>query len=403
MAAEGKNMTEEEGFPEWENPLSEIHAVAAESDQRVNELQSFPERLNRYHVARRRALLMADYSAQMGDAKLAKLLHSCGSYLVFRQYYTVSKVRLHAASFCRKHLLCPFCAIRRGAKMVNRYHQRVKAVQALKPHLRPYMVTLTVKDGPDLLERFNHLTSAMQRYSQQRRDYLKGRGPHVEMSKADGVCGSYEFKRGSGSGLWHPHVHMVWLCSTPPDARKLSQEWLHLTGDSFIVDARPLEGEGVDGFCEVFKYAVKFSDLPLADNWAGAQVLQRRRLVFALGDLYGVKEPDTLTDDELALDDLPYLELFYRHTKDGYALVPERSQLDPDRAEPDPLEGLGFDADRRREFEEWNRQRLVQAEAEEADRLHQEAMQAVERLHWRELSERSEMTSGERWGAACLP
>lgn len=389
-------MTEEEGFPEWENP-STVSSLAAETEQGVTELEVFPARLERYHKARQRGLRMSKYTADMGDAKAARLLQACGSYLVFRQYYTVDRVRLHAASFCKKHLLCQLCAIRRGAKMVKRYHERVQAVRELKPDLRPYLVTVTVKDGSELLERFNHLTGAMRRYQEQRRNYLKGRGPHVEMAKACGVVGSYEFKRGSGSGLWHPHCHMVWLCSTPPDAAKLSREWQHLTGDSFIVDSRPIEGDGVEGFLEVFKYAVKFSDLPIEDNFEAAMTLQRRRLVFALGDLYGIPEVEDLADDPLALDDLPYLELFYRHTPGGYSLVPEKSQLDPQAGEPDPLEGLGFDEAKRAAFEQWNIQRLAAAEASEADHRRREALQMVERLQEAELWERWRMSDQERW------
>lgn len=62
---------------------------------------------------------------------------------------------------------------------------------------------------------------------------------------------------------------MIWLCREAPDARKLSEEWQHWTGDSFIVDVRPFHSDQdvVSGFFEVFKYALKFSELPLADNW----------------------------------------------------------------------------------------------------------------------------------------
>ena len=41
----------------------------------------------------------------------------------------------------------------------------------------------------------------------------------------------------------------------------LSREWHEITGDSFIVDVRPIsQDDPVSGFIEVFKYAVKFSD-----------------------------------------------------------------------------------------------------------------------------------------------
>ena len=57
---------------------------------------------------------------------------------------------------------------------------------------------------------------------------------------------------------------MIWLCSEAPDAHQLSREWKALTGDSFIVDVRPMHGE-IDGFLETFN-ALKFSDLELPDN-----------------------------------------------------------------------------------------------------------------------------------------
>ena len=78
-------------------------------------------------------------------------------YLLFRHYYTADLLRLHAASFCKRHLLCPLCAIRRGAKALKAYLDRWEVIRAENPRLKPFLVTLTVKDGDDLAERFRHL------------------------------------------------------------------------------------------------------------------------------------------------------------------------------------------------------------------------------------------------------
>ncbi|MFG4936873.1 hypothetical protein ACF0DY_32410, partial [Pseudomonas aeruginosa] len=69
----------------------------------------------------------------------------------------MDKIRLHAASFCKQHLICPLCAIRRGAKSLAAYLARYEVIRAQHPHLSPYLVTFTVKNGPDLAERFEHL------------------------------------------------------------------------------------------------------------------------------------------------------------------------------------------------------------------------------------------------------
>ena len=309
-----------------ENPLN-VDALAGETNQGADDATALPNRLSRYSKAHHRAVDMAHYAAAHDDVKLSAKLMGCGTHLLFRHYYTVDKVRLHAAYFCKKHLLCPLCAIRRGAKMVKQYMDRLQVIHSENPSLKPYLVTLTVKDGHDLGERFQHLYRSVQRLHKCR----TGKGQYSEACKADGAVWSYEFKRGKNSGLWHPHVHAVWLCQIPPDQDALSSQWKAITKDSHIVDVRPFhDGQDVvDGFLEVFKYAVKFSDLPLDDNWHGYQTLSRKRLIASFGSFRGVDVPDDLTDE--GLDDLPYVELMYRFVYGvGYSFLgtalPDKNQ-----------------------------------------------------------------------------
>lgn len=319
--------------PEKKNPLSDA-ILDDESEQGACGVAALPKRLDRYARAHQRALNMADYAANLGESKLSQKLTHCGHWLVFRHYYTVDTVRLHAADFCKKHLLCPLCAIRRGAKYLQAYMGKLQTVQAQTPGLQAYMVTVTVKDGPDLWERFQHLRGAMQRMTQARRDYLKApdKRPHVEFAKALGGVHSIEAKRGENSGLWHPHAHMVWLCHEAPDAEKLSREWFGWTGDSFIVDVRPFhQADIASGFAEVFKYALKFSELPLQDNWDAFETLSNKRLVDSFGCLRGVEVSEDFTDDAIG-DDLPYMELFYRFfaRAGGYSAVKRVLVDDPE-------------------------------------------------------------------------
>lgn len=301
-----------------ENPPS-VDSLAAETQGGLDDASGLPVRLDRYSRAHHRALDMADYAHQKGEVKIARNLGSCGHYLLFRDYFTVGRVRLHAARFCNKHLLCPLCAIRRGAKAVKAYLDRLLVIQSKETGLRASLVTLTVKDGESLEERFRHLQQSFKRLQQARRSYLRGKGPYVELAKAEGAVGAYEFKRGKNSGLWHPHLHMVVLHRADICPMQLSQDWLKQTGDSFIVDVTPFEDQNdpTSGFLEVFKYAVKFSDLPLEDNWHGFETLAGKRLVFSFGLFFGVEVPEDLNDE--ALDDLPFVELLYRFAKgSGY-------------------------------------------------------------------------------------
>lgn len=303
---------------EKENPHIDDSSLAAESNVGVDGAAGLPVKLARYSEARHRALLMRSFAERAGHVKEAARLRGCGDYLLFRDYFTVDKVRLHAASFCKQHLLCPLCAIRRGAKMLQAYLERFQAVTAANPRLRPFLVTLTVKNGDDLAERVEHLRRAYRVMSEQRRNAAKGLRAPVEFSKSFGGFHSIEVTN-EGKG-WHPHMHMVWLCESDPDMFELRREWEEITGDSFMCDVKPFEGDPVSAFMEVCKYALKFSGLSVEQNWEAYKVLKGQRLVDCHGLFRGVEIPDSLLD--APLDDLPYIELLYRFAfGSGYSLV----------------------------------------------------------------------------------
>lgn len=302
--------------------------------------ESLQSRLQRYGAGKTRALDMAKYITENTKSKwddrqrntetgkLAAKLSNCADFLIFKRYLTVDEVRLHAANFCKKHLLCPFCAMRRGTKYLQAYKDKLDVVLQENPKIRAYMVTLTVKDGESLQERFAHLRAALKKYRKQRQNALNGQR-RVEFAKALGGVHSIEIKRGKNSGLWHPHVHMIWLCQEVPNASQLSREWLELTGDSYIVDVREFYGDSVvDGFLEVFKYALKFSDMELGDNWEAYQLLKEKRLVDNFGLLRGVKVPEELTDEDMD-EDFVYM-LYYFARSSGYNFVTTVGSNEPD-------------------------------------------------------------------------
>jgi hypothetical protein len=243
-------------------------------------------------------------------SKVADKLAGCASWLLFRHYTQRDSVRLHAAPFCHNHHLCPFCAMRRGTKLVQAYMARTEVVRSEEPWLRPSMITCTVRDGPDLDERFKHLRSAWKELMQRRRlNASCGDYAGTWLANVDGGVISYEVKRGTGSGEWHPHLHGIVLSRAPLDMHALRDEWHEITGDSHQCDVREMYGEA-DGFLEVFKYALKFSTLSLADNFDAWRALARTRMVSSFGCYRGVIVPDELTDDELSG---PFVELMYRY------------------------------------------------------------------------------------------
>jgi hypothetical protein len=283
------------GIKDASNPTN---ILADEIGKEAGTLEQLPARIDRYEKAKIQSDSMYYYIEQNHprQQKLYTSIRDCASYLLFHHYPSVNQLKLRQTYTCKKPLLCRFCAIRRGSKLVFRYLDRFKSLVATNPTLKPYMVTFTVVDGADLKERYNHLKKSLTHYHKFR--HLKK--SIREVQKASAATWSYEFKRGKNSQKWHPHVHAIWLCETPPSQSNISQEWFNITGDSFIIDVTPMDIINPEkGFLEVFKYAIKFSDQPQEDTWHCYETLRSKRLIGSFGDFYGIPEPDDLLDDPL--------------------------------------------------------------------------------------------------------
>jgi hypothetical protein len=177
------------------------------------------------------------------------------------------------------------------------------------------------------------------------------------MQHIAGSAGTYEFKKGSGSGLWHPHSHEIALLEPgfkfTSVLRKGKQvdvplefeaafieEWKEATGGSFMVDVRRIDQTDEKDFfgslLEVFSYTLKISSLTIEDQLHAYTVLcasgRSRRLIFSYGCLWGVKLPEGCADlvgDELKFE--KYLDIYYRFNASG-----GRYDFDRERSDPEP-------------------------------------------------------------------
>lgn len=245
----------------------------------------------------------------------------CGDWLKFRDYYTGPGIKLHSANFCRNTLVCSLCAIRRASRNLASYLQRLQVVQVKCPKLKPYLVTLTVRNRPDLKSGLDHLIESLVLLHRRRSDK---KSKSIMRDVAGGV---YSVEVTNTGKEWHPHVHAIWLAEEAPDMYALRSEWEQITGDSFMCDVRPIEkltdcGPDIDphaaGFAEVFKYAMKPSELGPDRMMEAYPVLKGRRLLGSFGLFRGVPESKNLADDLTGLDDLPYVEFLLRYTATGY-------------------------------------------------------------------------------------
>lgn len=307
----------------------------ADTSEGLGNAIKHPERVARLSDCKKRSLQMGRYiQASAGDSpaegerltNLAANVLGCANYLVFHNYYTIDEIRLAKIVTCKKHLVCPVCARIRAAKQVQRYLERVEIIKQENPKLKLAFLTLTVANGPDLEERFNHLVKSWKKFQKKRRDWIRKKTGFNELCKTDGGVFSYEITN-KGNG-WHPHLHAIVSLTDFIDVTTLSDEWFSITGDSYIVDIRSIKGDPAEGFLEVFKYALKFSELSLEHNLEAFKILSGKRLQGSYGNFHGVKVPEKMTDE--LLDELPYLEMYYKYSREkrSYDLQHDHSSTD---------------------------------------------------------------------------
>jgi hypothetical protein len=145
----------------------------------------------------------------------------------------------------------------------------------------------------------------------QRNNQLRAKYTHqTEMFKLSGGVFAYEFKRGSRSKDWHPHIHMLALLpkSSKIDISLLKREWRDITGDSSVINIKYADN---DAYLEVFAYALKFSEMENSDRWDAFNILRRERLISSFGDLRGVDLPEDDNDDLLDSNEL-FVDVLYR-------------------------------------------------------------------------------------------
>ena len=333
------------------------------------------KRLTRYSAAKAKQETVLFHIYNRNDegiksnlSKEANALRDCGSFLIFRHYYTANVFKLVAGCSCRKHLLCALCAIRRSGKLISQYKKKLESI-FLNSEIEfdLVMITFTIKNGKDITERFNHLFDSMRKLLHKRRNsLLKNPRTDTVMKLVSSAVYSYEITYNESTGF-HPHCHMIALipkglikfseteikgksCFVPWDFKKsLVFDWKDITGDSFIIDVRKIESkvspepldpdlpiskwenvpELLKALIEVFKYALKMNDMDVEIQVDTYEALKGRRLIGSFGALYGVKIPKNLNDEPLDDAELPFIDLLYQYQGETYGYqVIERAQYD---------------------------------------------------------------------------
>lgn len=224
-------------------------------------------------------------------------LFNCGTWLHLREFFEEGETRLRNANFCKKHVLCRACASRRAVKLILAYAAKIQAVLEENGDLIPAMVTLTTRNQEDMQERLRHLKNAWSKMLKAKRQHCSRpeKQPAVEWNKVQGSLRSIEATN-KGKG-WHVHAHCFVLISEYIDQKRLSEEWLRFTGDSYVVGVTKCKNGIAEGLVEVLKYSTKNFDLAPEDLWTAFTTLKGSRLVDPQGNLRGVPDPEIDEDD----------------------------------------------------------------------------------------------------------
>lgn len=294
--------------------------LAGELKQGWDDTKRLNQRLESFAILKQRTqefitwAVDAEISRESKQAiRTFRSLDTCGDYLIFRNYLTSNRSRLIGACSCKQHLLCAFCASRRGVKHSMAYKEKVEQLKAdSSDSLDLVFITFTVKNGDSLKERYTHLKGSMQlllsRRTRQKRGLDKQK---TELSKLSAGVFAYEFKRGANLNLWHPHIHMLALLPKhlKIDIQALKQEWQGITGDSSVINIEYCKND--EPYLEVFAYALKFSEMEHADRWHAFNALKGERLISSFGDLRGLVIPESENDDLLDTDE-PFVDVLFR-------------------------------------------------------------------------------------------
>lgn len=339
------------------------------------------QQLALYADAKQRQQRVAQWMLQYAPdlVKQQQTLTVCASLLIFHHYYRLNKHLLRGGITCKQHLLCAPCSLRRSASYAKAYFRAVQHLLKEHPDWAPVLITKTIRNSSDLGKLFQEFTKAhagllkSRRHAAESSSTVRLKNPTIYAAFLGGT-GSYEYKRGKNSQLWHPHSHELafirtadWQISRVEENRwrkvngkrkqvretvwkpleiesRLRQEWTQLTVGSWMCDVRMIAwGENgltnddnalFGAVAEVMGYCLKMQEISPLHQVEAYRVLRRRRLTYTYGALRNVDLPDEAVDSDDAIPaDEPWVELIYRWWADRA----EYSLAEPPRQPADSL------------------------------------------------------------------
>lgn len=178
--------------------------------------------------------------------KFSSRLQQCRKFAWFMQSSVTNKLRV-MSSRCKLRW-CPIC------RDVSRLIVTTAVREWLELQRYPKMITLTLKHSDDPLQlQIKRLYDSFQKL--RRRAYFQ--------RLITGGVWFFQLKFNQGTQQWHPHIHCLVAGKFLPQNR-LKNLWLKITGDSYVVDIRPVK-DVESCAAEVARYATSPADITAVD------------------------------------------------------------------------------------------------------------------------------------------
>ncbi len=222
--------------------------------------------------------LLEHYPQVLRNPNRKQRMRECCNMIAFRRYLDTGNVQLVSSNFCKYDRICIACATKRAMRMIKKFSQGIEENWLYSKKWYYIVLTISHKEWDklsDLMDRLMLYKEKLARaYRNSKRDNQKSKSFFTQF---DGMVMSIEIAHKWKNG-WHPHINIL-ACSNndiPTESKfvkwntnqQLLDEWKEITsGTSYIHNIRPIEVKkdhfSRSGIGEVFKYAIKFSDLSM--------------------------------------------------------------------------------------------------------------------------------------------
>lgn len=246
-----------------------------------------------------------------GFDKKAETILSCGIRRYFGVCTQCGAVHFNGVYACKQR----FCAICQKKRSLLWYMKMLPLFQYyMAKGNKIVFVTFTIKDTEKLADGLDYLQSGFRTMISKTRNISEA----FNYLFLGGVR-SIEIKRGANSGLWHPHMHCLFIKRNnnpfKDDFNFLRSAWksslnrVHGEINNWgSVDFKAIKvlQDGCKAICECFKYATKFDwNTSNQDISELVKSLQGRHLIVPFGEVRKVLSESAIEHDLI----LPYTQL----------------------------------------------------------------------------------------------